>query len=66
VGQLLVAVDRAPARLVLETLCPELNRVRPRPQLLPPNGGDPAQLHTAPCLQRRDLLGGLIHEYEAV
>jgi transposase InsO family protein len=34
-------------------------------ELLPPDGGDPAPLNTAPCLQRRDLLGGLIHEYEA-
>jgi len=34
-------------------------------QLLPPDGGDPAPLNTVPCLHRRDLLGGLIHEYEA-
>jgi hypothetical protein len=34
-------------------------------QLLPPDGGDPAPLTTAACLRRRDLLGGLIHEYEA-
>jgi putative transposase len=34
-------------------------------QLLPPDGGNPAPLNTVPCLQRRDLLGGLIHEYEA-
>jgi len=33
--------------------------------LLPPDGGDPAPLTTAACLHRRDLLGGLIHEYEA-
>jgi putative transposase len=35
-------------------------------QLLPPNGRDPTPLKTRPgCLHRRDLLGGLIHEYEA-
>src|SRR6266542_3226877 len=34
-------------------------------QLLPPDGGDPAPLNTVACLHRRDLLGGLIHEYEA-
>jgi putative transposase len=34
-------------------------------ELLPPDGGDPAPLDTVPCLHRRDLLGGLIHEYEA-
>ncbi len=34
-------------------------------ELLPPDGGDPTPLNTAPCLHRRDLLGGLIHEYEA-
>jgi transposase InsO family protein len=34
-------------------------------RLLPPDGGDPAPLNHAPCLRRRDLLGGLIHEYEA-
>src|SRR5213078_3112603 len=34
-------------------------------ELLPPDGGDPAPLNIAPCLHRRDLLGGLIHGYEA-
>ena len=33
--------------------------------LLPPNGRDPTPLNAAACLQRRDLLRGLIHEYEA-
>jgi putative transposase len=33
--------------------------------LLPPNGRDPTPLHGPDRLQRRDLLGGLIHEYEA-
>jgi transposase InsO family protein len=34
-------------------------------QLLPPHGRDPAPLTALADLRRRDLLGGLIHEYEA-
>jgi transposase InsO family protein len=34
-------------------------------RLLPPNGRDPTPLNAADRLHRRDLLGGLIHEYEA-
>jgi putative transposase len=34
-------------------------------RLLPPNGGEPTPLTTIERLHRRDLLGGLIHEYEA-
>jgi transposase InsO family protein len=34
-------------------------------QLLPPNGRDPTLLNSDCRLHRRDLLGGLIHEYEA-
>ena len=33
--------------------------------LLPPSGRDPTPLKALNRLQRRDLLGGLIHEYEA-
>ncbi len=33
--------------------------------LFPPNGRDPRPLNTTDSLRRRDLLGGLIHEYEA-
>jgi putative transposase len=33
--------------------------------LYPPNGCDPTRLSAPDRLQRRDLLGGLIHEYEA-
>jgi putative transposase len=33
--------------------------------LLPPNGRDPTPLNAPDRLQRRDLLGGLIHEYRA-
>jgi len=34
-------------------------------QLLPPYGRDPTPLTAPADLRRRDLLGGLIHEYEA-
>jgi transposase InsO family protein len=34
-------------------------------RLLPPNGRDPTPLNATAHLRRRDLLGGLIHEYEA-
>jgi putative transposase len=34
-------------------------------RLLPPSGRDPTTLNTPVPLHRRDLLGGLIHEYEA-
>jgi Integrase core domain len=33
--------------------------------LLPPNGRDPTPPNPAASLYRRDLLGGLIHEYKA-
>jgi transposase InsO family protein len=34
-------------------------------ELLPPHGRDPTPVEATTCLHRRDLLGGLIHEYEA-
>ena len=34
-------------------------------RLLPPNGRDPTPLNATAHLRRRDLLGGLIHEYNA-
>jgi putative transposase len=34
-------------------------------RLQPPNGRDPTPLNATDRLRRRDLLGGLIHEYEA-
>jgi putative transposase len=34
-------------------------------QLLPPNGRDPTPRPASTELRRRDVLGGLIHEYEA-
>jgi putative transposase len=33
--------------------------------ILPPNGRDPTPLNAAAHLRRRDLLGGLILEYDA-
>jgi hypothetical protein len=33
--------------------------------LLPPNGREPSRPNGTDHLRRRDLLGGLIHEYEA-
>ena len=34
-------------------------------RLMPPHGRDPTPLEATARLRRRDLLGGLIHEYEA-
>jgi hypothetical protein len=34
-------------------------------RLQPPDGRDPTPLNATDRLRRRDLLGGLIHEYEA-
>jgi putative transposase len=34
-------------------------------RLQPPEGRDPRPLNATDRLRRRDLLGGLIHEYEA-
>ena len=34
-------------------------------RLMPPDGRDPTPLEPTARLHRRDLLGGLIHEYEA-
>jgi hypothetical protein len=33
--------------------------------LLPPFGRDPTPMNTPTRLHRRDLIGGLLHEYEA-
>jgi putative transposase len=52
---------------VLRVYRQHYNEHRPHraPRLLPPNGRDPTPLNAADRVQRRDLLGGLIHEYEA-
>jgi transposase InsO family protein len=52
---------------VLRVYCGHYNEHRPHRalQLLPPNGRNPTPLTAPANLRRRDLLGGLIHEYEA-
>ena len=52
---------------VLRIYCQHYNQHRPHRalRLLPPNGRDPTPLNATVRLHRRDLLGGLIHEYEA-
>ena len=52
---------------VLRVYCRHYNEHRPhRPlHLVPPNGRDPTPLNAPTHLRRRDLLGGLIHEYDA-
>jgi putative transposase len=53
---------------VLRVYCQHYNDHRPHRalHLLPPNGRDPTTPNgTAAAIRRRDLLGGLIHEYEA-
>jgi putative transposase len=52
---------------VLRVYCCHYNDHRPHRalRLLPPNGRDATPLNAANRLHRRDLLGGLIHEYEA-
>jgi putative transposase len=52
---------------VLRSYRQHYNQHRPHRalRLLPPNGRDPTPLNATVRLHRRDLLGGLIHEYEA-
>jgi putative transposase len=52
---------------VLRLDCQHYNEHRPRraPCLMPPDSRDPTPLETTARLRCRDLLGGLIHEYEA-
>jgi transposase InsO family protein len=49
---------------VLWVYCRHYNEHRPHRalDLFPPNGGDPTPLKAVDRLQRRDLLGGLVHE----
>jgi putative transposase len=42
-----------------------LQLLPPNGRVLPPNGRDPTPLTAPANFRRRDLLGGLIHEYEA-
>jgi hypothetical protein len=52
---------------VLRVYCRHYNEQRPDRalHLLPPNGRDPTPLNASARLRRRDLLGGLIYEYDA-
>jgi putative transposase len=52
---------------VLRTYRHHYNNHRPHRalELLPPHGRDPTPFKSTTHLRRRDLLGGLIHEYEA-
>ena len=63
----ILVVGRRHLEHVLRVYRRHYNQHRPHRalELLPPDGGEPAPPTTAPCLNRRDLLGGLIHEYEA-
>ena len=63
----ILVVGRRHLEHVLRVYRRHYNEHRPHRalELLPPDGGDPAPLNAAPCLHRRDLLGGLIHGYEA-
>jgi putative transposase len=63
----ILVVGRRHLEHVLRVYRRHYNEHRPHRalELLPPDGGDPTPLNTTRCLHRRDLLGGLIHEYEA-
>jgi putative transposase len=63
----ILIVGRRQLEHVLRVYRRHYNEHRPHRalQLLPPNGRDPTPLTAPADLRRRDLLGGLIHEYEA-
>ncbi len=63
----ILILGRRHLELVLRVYRRHYNEHRPHRalQLLPPNGRDPTPLTEPADLRRRDLLGGLIHEYEA-
>jgi putative transposase len=52
---------------VLQVYRHHYNAHRPHPalRLQPPDGRDPTPLNATDRSRRRDILGGLIHEYEA-
>jgi putative transposase len=60
-------VSRRHLERVLRVYRQHYNEHRPHRalRLLPPNGRDATPLNPAASLRRRDLLGGIIHEYEA-
>jgi putative transposase len=63
----ILILGRRHLALVLRVYRNHYNEHRPHRalQLLPPDGRDPTPLNPAGRPRRRDLLGGLIHEYEA-
>jgi hypothetical protein len=63
----ILIVSRQHLEHVLRVYSHHYNAHRPHRalHLLPPNGRDPTPLDATDRLQRRDLLGGLIHEYQA-
>ncbi len=63
----IVILGRSQLEHVLRVYRRHYNEHRPHRalDLFPPNGRDPTPLNAPDRLQRRDLLGGLIHEYEA-
>jgi putative transposase len=63
----ILILGRRHLEVVLRVYRRHYNQHRPHRalDLLPPNGRDPTPLNAADRLRRRDLLGGLIHEYEA-
>ena len=63
----ILILDRRHLEHVLRVYRSHYNQHRPHRalRLLPPSGRDPTTLNTPVSLHRRDLLGGLIHEYEA-
>jgi putative transposase len=63
----ILILGRSHLEHVLRVYSRHYNEHRPHRalDLFPPNGRDPTPLNAADRLERRDLLGGLIHEYEA-
>jgi putative transposase len=63
----ILILGRGHLEQVLRIYRPHYNAHRPHPalRLQPPDGRGPTPLNATGRLRRRDLLGGLIHEYEA-
>ncbi len=64
----LLIIGRGHLERVLRTYVEHYNRQRPHRglNLRPPEGpGTPGRPAAIPALRRRDVLGGLVHEYEA-
>jgi putative transposase len=63
----IVLLGRRHLEHVLRVYRTHYNQHRPHRalDLLPPNGRDPTSMNAPARLHRRDLIGGLIHEYEA-